>query len=67
MKESVDKSALFKSGYQYPGYIFFSKLQNRGWLWTIAKKFSPAYHHLIVYKFVFFKLGPDVFPLMCRN
>ena len=39
MKESVDKSALFKSGLQYPGYIFFSKVQNRGWLRTIAAKF----------------------------
>ena len=38
MKESVDKSALFKSGLQYPGYIFFSKVQNRGWLRTIAVK-----------------------------
>ena len=38
MKESLDNSALFKGGEQYPGYIFFSKVQNRGWLWTIAAK-----------------------------
>ena len=42
MKESVDKSALFKSGLQYPGYIFFSKVQNRGWLRTIAAKFFAS-------------------------